>query len=134
MCWRLLYRLDVTKELDRYDEFEACRRARMAVSVWDLYKAAYPREWAKLLAKRQRRLAWFLLYGSIPNGWTPPDPKDPRRTSNRPIHAYLRRRGMTLYDFLEKNGHIPLGGKTGGKQPNWAVIERVQAWLAEKNL
>ena len=44
----------------------------------------------------KRRLAWFKQHGSIDDGWTPPDPKDPRRTAYRPLHAYLAHQGLTV--------------------------------------
>ena len=58
-CWRLLYHVDVQKGLDHQDEVDACRHSHLPVEKWDEQKALFPREWAKLIAKRQRRLDWF---------------------------------------------------------------------------
>jgi len=131
VCWRLLFHVPVAKELDRQDELDACLHARLGVAVWDAGKALWPREWAKVLAKRQRRLDWFNKHGSVRDGWTPPDPKDPRRTSRKPVHAYLARRGLTLEEFRARYRYVPMKSKTGGRKPNWALIRRVRAWTKE---
>jgi hypothetical protein len=133
-CWRLLYHLDVQKPLDRQDEIDACGHSHHDLDRWDEQKARFPREWAKVLVKRQRRLDWFTEHGSVPDGWTPPDPKDPRRTSHKPIHAYLARRKLTLEEFEAENGHIPLKSKKyrGRSKTNWHVHRRIRTWQNER--
>ena len=126
VCWRLLYHVDVLKTLDRDDEEAACRHARFSLSTWNIERARCQREWTKLLAKRQRRLAWFQTHGSIDDGWTPPDPADPRRTANRPVCAYLARRGLTIDEFNAKYARVPCWRVR--KWPNWRMILRVSAW------
>ena len=128
VCWHLLYHVDVQKSLDRQDEIEACRHARLDLDRWDEQKALCPREWEKLLAKRQRRFLWFRQHGSVPNGWTPPDPKDPRRTAHKPIHAYLARRGYSMNEFRARFALVPVLRKKGGHSPPWHAIHRVAAW------
>ena len=127
-CWRLLYGVDVQKSLDRQDEIEACRHARLVLERWDEQKTLFPREWAKVLAKRQRRLDWFIEHGSVPDNRTPPDPKDPRRSTHKPIAAYLARRELTLEQFLARCRFIPMKRKKGGHKPNWPLIRRIMAW------
>jgi len=129
VCWRLLYHVDVQKTLDRQDEVEACRHARLDLDKWDEGKARCPKEWAKLLVKRQRRLAWFNEHGKVPKGWTPPDPRDPRRSANKPIAAYLARRGFTVNEFNVRYALVPMRRKKGGHSPPWHAIYRVAAWL-----
>lgn len=130
VCWRLLYRVAVDEPLDRQHEIDACLHARLDLAAWDEQKARFPHQWAKLLAKRQRRLAWLQAHGSVPNGWTPPDPVDPRRTANKPIAAYLARRKLTLEEFNAKNGHIPLK-KSGHWVTKWHLFRRIRAWQNE---
>jgi hypothetical protein len=126
--WRLLYHVDVVKSLDRQDEIDACRHGRLDLAKWDEEKTRCPKQWTKLLAKRQRRLSWFKEYGSVPDGWTPPDPKDPLRTSHRPVHAYLARRGLTFDEFVSRYGLIPTWRKKGRRQPNWKLILKIVEW------
>lgn len=129
ICWRLLYGVAVHDTLNRQHEIDACRHARFDLARWDEQKAQFPREWTKLLAKRQRRLQCCQQHGSVPDGWTPPNPKDPRRTAHKPLHAYLARRGMTLEQFRAKYARVPMGKKKGGHQPPWKLIRRISAWL-----
>lgn len=131
VCWRLLYHLDVRKYLDRQDEIEACRHARLSLGRWDSEKIRCPKEWTKLLAKRLRRFVWFTEHGSIKPGWCPPDPQDPRRTANKPIAAYLARRHTTVHQFYAKNALLPMLRKKGGHRPNWKLIRRVCEWINE---
>ena len=130
-CWRLLYGVDVQKILDRQDEVDACQHSSLALDVWDEQKALFSRQWAKLIAKRQRRLDWVKEHGSVPDGWTPPDPNNPRRSSHKPIHAYLSRRGLTLDEFLAKYRFVPLKRKKGGHKPNWPLIRRFMDWTKD---
>ena len=130
-CWRLLYKVAIDKVLDRQDEIEACRHSRLDLALWDAGKERWPREWAKVLAKRQRRFDWFTEHGSVPDGWCPPDPKDPRRSTNKPIASYLARRGLTLEEFRARYRYVPIKSKTGGRKPNWTLIRRVRAWTKE---
>jgi hypothetical protein len=127
--WRLLYGVTVEKDLDRDDEIKACQHSRLALDQWDEQKVLCPREWEKLLAKRQRRLLWFRQHGSIPDGWTPPDPKDPRRSLNRPIGAYLGCRGYTVDEFMARYALVPIKRKKG-RQPPWKSIFQVARWLS----
>jgi hypothetical protein len=131
-CWRLLYGVDVQKSLDRQDEVDACQHSRLALDVWDEQKILFPRQWAKVLAKRQRRLDWFTEHGSIKDDWTPPDPKDPRRTSHKPVHALLARHGLTLDAFMAKYHFVPIRPKKGGHKPNWPLIRRIMAWTKDR--
>ena len=129
VCWRLLYHVDVQKNLNRQDEIDACLHSRLALDKWDAEKARCPKEWAKLVAKRQRRLAWFKEHDGVPDGWCPPDPKDPRRSANKPIAAYLARRGFTENEFNARFALVPIRRKKGGHSPPWHAIYRVSAWL-----
>jgi hypothetical protein len=131
-CWWLLYKVAIEKILDRQDEVEACQHSRLNLNVWDEQKALFPREWAKVLAKRQRRLDWFTEHGSVPDSWTPPDPNDPRRTSHKPIQAYLSRLGLTLEEFMAKYRFVPIRPKKGGHKPNWPLIRRIMAWTKNR--
>ena len=131
VCWRLLYHVDVRKYLDRQDEIEVCRHARLSLDKWDAEKIRCPKEWTKLLAKRLRRFIWFTEHGSIKDGWTPPTSAD-RRTANKPIHAYLARRNLTLEEFEAKNGHIRLKSKKYGiPETNWHLYRRIRGWQKE---
>jgi len=132
ICWWLVYRVPAEKPLDRQNEVDACRHSRLALHLWDAGKVLWPREWTKVLAKRQRRLEWLIEHGSVPDGWCPPDPRDPRRTSHKPIHAYLARLGLTLEEFRARYRYVPMKSKTGGRKPNWALIRRVRAWTKER--
>ena len=129
VCWHLLYHVDVQKSLDRQDEIEACRHAQLDLDRWDEQNALFPREWTKLMAKRQRRLGWLKEHGSVEDGWTPSDPKDPRRSANKPIAAYLTRRGFTKNEFNARFALVPMRRKKGGHSPPWRAIYRVAAWL-----
>jgi hypothetical protein len=130
VCWRLLYHVDVQKTLDRPAELVACEHARLPIDKWDAEKVRCRREWDKLLAKRERRHAWFKAHGSVPDGWTPPDPKDPRRTANRPIRAYLARRGLTLEQALAKYSLVRAEGSRG--KPDRQVVSRLAEWLKNR--
>ena len=135
VSWRLLYRVAVNETLVRRHEIDACLHARLDLAAWDEQKAQFPHQWAKLLAKRQRRLAWLQAHGSVPNGWTPPDPADPRRTANKPIAAYLARRKLTLAEFIAKNGWVPLKCKKWGQpENNWHLLRRIRAWQKSEPL
>ena len=130
VLWKLLYRIDVqTETLHGLDEIVACLHSKLDINLWNEQKRRFPREWDKMLKKRERRLAWFNQHGSVPDGWTPPDPNDPRRTANKPIHAYLARRKLTLEEFNATNGHIPLKSKLyGAPETNWHLHRRIRAW------
>lgn len=130
VCWRLLYGVTVQETLVRKHEIEACLHCRLDLVRWDALKTEFPREWAKLISKRQRRLEWLQKQGSVPDGWCPPDPADPRRTANKPIAAYLARRKLSLVEFDAKYARVPLRRKKGGKSPPWKMILRVSEWLA----
>lgn len=93
VCWWLVYRVDPARNLIPEDETAACAHAKMPLERWEATKSDHPREWEKVLSKRARRRAWLEENGTVPDGWTPPDPSD-GRTANRPISAYLARRGM----------------------------------------
>jgi hypothetical protein len=129
VCWRLLYGTHIEATLDRQHEIDACRHARLDLANWDAQKALFPREWAKLLAKRQRRLDWFTTHGTVPDGWTPPDPMDAKRSSHVPLQAYLARRGLTLAQFRAKYGKVEMGRKTGGHRTPWMLLRRIAAWI-----
>jgi hypothetical protein len=121
-AWRILYHVPVEKILDRQDEIDACRHARLDLARWDEMKARWPHEWSRLLAKRQRRLDWFKQHGSIEPGWCPPDAND-RRTANRPVRAYLARRGWTMVGYEAAEA-----GHCRNKGPSTHVVERVTRW------
>lgn len=126
--WFMLYRIELQKTLDRDDELAACNHTRLGLDRWDMEKAWFPRQWDKLIAKRQRRRDWFDLHGEVPDGWTPPDPLDPRRTANKPMAAYLARRRITLDQFRAQYSWMAVIPKKGGKQPPWKMILRVSSW------
>jgi len=123
-CWRLLYHVPVEKLLDRQDEIDACLHSRLDVARWDAGKTQWPLEWAKVLAKRQRRLEWFQQHGSVPPGWCPPDPADPRRTANKPLGAYMARRHYSLEGFLAAESGCGANGR-----PSEHVADRITRWL-----
>jgi hypothetical protein len=128
-CWWLLYKVAIEKILDRQDEVDACQHSRLALDVWDEQKILFSRQWAKVLVKRQRRLDWFTEHGSIKPGWTPPDPRDPRRTAHKPIHAFLARRGYSVDEFRNRFALVAMKRKRGGHSPPWRAIYRAAAWL-----
>jgi hypothetical protein len=130
VCWRLLFHVECSKTLDRQDEIMACKHARLGLEAWDKQKARFLREWEKLLAKRQRRQDWFEEHGFIKDGWCPADPKDPRRTANKPVGAYLARRKLTLEDA--QHLRLAKGTKVRGRKPLSAqVIDRINRWERE---
>lgn len=94
VLWRLHYHLAVeVEEITEAHERAACGHCKMKWEKWQRFKTTpwFPREWEKLLAKRARRRAYFLEHGHVPNGWTPPDPKD-KRTARRPVEAWRWRK------------------------------------------
>lgn len=90
VCWWLVYRVDASRNLTPEDEAAACAHAKMPLERWLAVRASRPREWEKVLAKRKRRRAWLRKHGSVPDGWTPPNPRD-RRTANIPACIARRR-------------------------------------------
>lgn len=126
VCWRLVYHVDPIRDLTSEDENAACAHARLALEYWNALKVACPREWAKILGKRARRKAWLEAHGSIPEGWSPPDPND-RRTANKPIKAYLARHKMSV-EWLK----LILSEEFSSRQaaPNWIALNRVVRWLS----
>jgi len=118
VCWYLVYRINLETNLQAEDETAACVHCHLDPLEWNLVKAQWPRIWEKVLAKRQRRLDWHLKHGTVPDGWTPPDPKD-RRSANRPIAAYLALRGMTIDEFDARNAWLSGRSKTGGHKRPW---------------
>jgi hypothetical protein len=52
-----------------------------------------------MLSKREWRFRWFIKHGKVPNGWTPPDPKDPhsRKYPKRALAARLPKKYRMLW-------------------------------------
>jgi hypothetical protein len=90
LCWWLTYRLPLKVKNVDYHIPTACALARMTPAAFHAAREAWPRALEKVGEKRERRRRWLAQHGSIPPGWTPPDPQD-RRTANYP-EAALRRR------------------------------------------
>jgi len=68
----------------------------------------WPRLWGSMLQRRRRRLDYWLEHGAIPEGWTPPDPNNPKTAADVTalrIYAHspeikrraLRSRGMPTW-------------------------------------
>ena len=90
VCWWLTYRVPVESEaLDIHFE-AAVTHCRMGLFEFLAGMRRWPAEFAKVVTKRERRRQWLAVHGSIPQGWTPPDPQDPR-TANRPQAAWRAR-------------------------------------------
>lgn len=70
-CWFLVHRIPIEKTLDRDDEIAATLHCRLSLSLWDQSKALFPKTFAGIEDKRQRRLAFYNTHGYCPNGITP---------------------------------------------------------------
>ena len=55
-----------------------------------------------MLAKRERRFRWYQKHGKVPDGWTPPDPKDPhsRKYPKRALAATLPKKYRMFWPVL----------------------------------
>jgi hypothetical protein len=59
-------------------------------------------QWELMLAKRERRFRWYQKHGKVPDGWTPPDPKDPhsRKYPKRALAATLPKKYRMFWPVL----------------------------------
>jgi len=86
ILWWLLYKIPVERELTIADELQAAIHCRVPFEEIEHIRTTYLRQWSTMGIKRVRRRCYFLQHGSIPDGWTPPDPLD-RRSRNRPCRG-----------------------------------------------
>ena len=91
VCWSLTY--DVPPDVRDIEPHigAACDHAKMALREFQQARRKWPREFAKVLAKRERRRKWLKRHRTIRPGWTPTDPRD-GRTGNFPHAALAARR------------------------------------------
>ena len=80
IAWALVHRVPVLAEVTRGDLEIACTWFRMPVAEWEALARSQPALRANVEAERARRRAWALEHGSVPDGWTPPDPLRPKTT------------------------------------------------------
>ena len=59
-------------------------------------------QWERMLSKRERRFRWYQKHGKVPDGWTPPDPKDPhsRKYPKRALAATLPKKYRMFWPVL----------------------------------
>ncbi|HEX4084172.1 MAG TPA: hypothetical protein VHY22_04620 [Chthoniobacteraceae bacterium] len=78
LLWVLLYKIPPLWEISRENELNACAHCRVSWEFLNTAKKEFPVHWARMLAKRERRRAFVRQHGFVHDGWTPPDPNDPR--------------------------------------------------------
>ena len=78
VAWALVHRVPVLAEVTPGDLARACAWFRLPVSNWEALALSQTALLANVEAKRARRRAWALEHGSVPDGWTPPDPLRPK--------------------------------------------------------
>ena len=102
--WWLTYRLHVLEDINPESEEAARRHCKYSSQDWDQDRVDFKQQWNRMLAKRKRRFDWLRNHGSVPDGWTPPDPKDPhsRKYPQRALAARLPKKyrlfGYALLD------------------------------------
>ena len=69
---------------------------------WARDRADFKSQWERMLAKRERRFRWYQKHGAVPDGWTPPDPKDPhsRKYPKRALAATLPKKYRMFWPVL----------------------------------
>ena len=78
------YRLPVLDGINKETEELARKHCKYSEEAWARDRAEFQSQWERMLAKRERRFRWYQKHGKVPDGWTPPDPKDhtPRNIPN----------------------------------------------------
>ena len=86
--WWLVYRLPVLDGINRETEELTRKHCKEA---WARDRADFQPQWERMRAKRERRFWWYQKHGKVPDGWTPPDAKDPhsRKYPKRALAATL---------------------------------------------
>lgn len=124
---------------------EARRHCKMTPERLDECRRRWPRLWASMLKRRRRRLDYWLEHGDIPEGWTPPDPNNPKTAADvTALRKYahspeikrraLRRRGMPAWKAkhilgkLERLRQRP--PKTYGGHMRALTRIEIEAWRA----
>ena len=74
--WWLVYRLPVLDGINRETEELGRKHCKYSEEAWARDRADFQSQWERMLAKRERRFRWYQKHGKVPDGWTPPDPKD----------------------------------------------------------
>ena len=80
----------------------AARWAKEDEEAWRQDRADFEAQWQRMLCKRERRFGWYIRHGSVPDGWTPPDPSDPhsRKYPKRALAARLPKKYRALWPVL----------------------------------
>ena len=100
--WWLVYRLPVLDGINRETEELARKHCKYSEEAWARDRADFQSQWERMLAKRERRFRWFIKHGKVPDGWTPPDPKDPhsRKYPKRALAARLPKKYRMFWPVL----------------------------------
>ena len=100
--WWLTYRLPVLDGVDREAEEQARRHCKYSEEAWRQDRADFEAQWQRMLCKRERRFGWYIRHGSVPDGWTPPDPSDPhsRKYAKRALATRLPKKYRALWPVL----------------------------------
>jgi hypothetical protein len=90
VVWALVHRVPVEADITANDVARVCKWFGLGFTDWEVLKRAAPDLAQKVEAKRGRRRAWAVEHGSVPDGWTPPDPLRPN--TKQPITRKKRRK------------------------------------------
>jgi len=146
LLWYLIHRIPVNrKRLWPSHIKEALRHCKMPMERLEECRRRWPRLWASMLKRRRRRLDYWLKHGDIPEGWTPPDPNNPKTAADvTALREYahspqikrraLRHRGMPAWRAkhilakLERLRQRP--PKTYGGHMRALTRIEIEAWQA----
>lgn len=88
--WWMVYRLPVDDPRNSTDvERAAAIHCKLPPDDLERARQERPQWFANAHRKRQRRLAWQREHGSVPDGWTPPEPG--QREFRHPVEALFYR-------------------------------------------
>lgn len=97
ICWFLVHRVCIRASVTPEHERNACKRVNLSLSGWEDARLRFPQLLDSVRARRARRYAFLLEHGSVPVGWTPPDPNN-LRTAATTRGSYQQQRGTYMAD------------------------------------
>ena len=101
--------------INRETEESARKHCKYSEEAWARDRADFQSQWERMLAKRERRFRWYQKHGKVPDGWTPPDPNDPRsrRYPKRALAATLPKKYRMFWPVLLDRPDYELMAESG---------------------
>jgi hypothetical protein len=108
VAWALVHRVPVDADVGQDDLARVCAWFGLKVADWETLGRSAPHLAQGVESKRARRRAWATEHGSVPNGWTPPDPSRPKteqpveRRNGRKTRRYFRAHNQQMHELIRR--------------------------------